>query len=201
MATRRKASPIYSLPAANQKTELELRRERIALEEKEKGESESQEAIAAELKARQEAVSKEEAERRFADRFDLVALIQKDPSVFPIQISLWNILIEMVQPPLKMGIFHKTDEMLKAEQWFSVIGRVILCGPSALEGKTESGILLSNFTRGITDPAALVGKYVIHQRHVGADIWFAPMPGKRLKIISATEILAVTDNPTMFMRP
>ena len=198
MATKKR---LYSLPAANQKTELELRREAAARQEAEREESESAEAVAAELRARQEAISKEESERRFAARFDLVELIEADPAVFPLEISLWNILIEMVQPPLKMGILHKTDAQIQAEQWFSVIGRVILCGPSALEGKTASGIELSRFTAGIKDPAALIGKYVIHQRHVGADIWFAPMPGKRLKVISATEILGVTDNPTMFIKP
>jgi hypothetical protein len=181
---------IYSLPA---RTELEQKRD---------AEIEAENAAAqAELAARQAAVSKDEEERRFADKFDLVKLIARDPAVFPIEISLWNILIEMVQPSAKMGILIKTDDQIKAEQYFSVIGRVVLCGPSALEGKTSSGIPLANFTAGIKDPAALIGKYVIHQRHVGADIWFAPMPGKRLKIISATEILAVTDNPSMFMKP
>jgi hypothetical protein len=199
--TSKKSGRVYSLPAANKKTELELKREAQLKAEAEQAASESDEALQAELLARQEALSKEESERRFANRFDLVELIRKDPSVFPIEIALWNILIEMVQPSLKMGILVKTDAQIQAEQWFSVIGKVILCGPAALEGKTQSGIELSNFTDGIKDPAALVGKYVIHQRHVGADIWFAPMPGKRLKVISATEILAVTDNPTMFMRP
>jgi hypothetical protein len=27
------------------------------------------------------------------------------------------------------------------------------------------------------------------------------LPGKRLKIITATEVLAITTNPTMFMKP
>jgi hypothetical protein len=194
MASKR----IYSLPA--KKTELELKREAAAQAQQQESEQ-SEVQLAAELRARQEAVSKEENERRFADKFDLIKLIAADPAVFPLEVALWHILIEVAQPSLTMGMIIKTDEQIKAEQWFSVCGKVISCGPSALKGKTSSGIDLSDFTGGIKDPEALIGKYVIHQRHVGAEVWFAPLPGKRLKFISATEVLAVTTNPSMFMRP
>jgi hypothetical protein len=199
MASKR-TGKVYSLPAANKKTELELRREAAAQAEQASQEP-SPEELAAELKARQDAISQEEGERRFGDQFDLVKMIAADPAVFPMEIALWGILIEVLQPPLKMGLFHKTDEQVKAEQWFAVIGKVLMCGPSALEGKTSSGIDLSRFTSTVNSTNSLIGKYVVHQRHVGQDVWFAPLPGKRLKIISATEVLAVTTNPSMFMKP
>jgi hypothetical protein len=174
---------------ANGQSELEKKREaKIDLE--------------AELDKRQALVDQDEAERILADKYDLVAMIAKDPACFPLEIAMWNILIEMVRPASKYGgVIQKTGQQLQAEEYLARIGRVILCGPSAMEGKTESGIMLKDLTATIKTPEQLIGKYVIQQPNTGADVWFAPLPGKRLKVISATEVLAVTTNPTMFLKP
>jgi hypothetical protein len=155
-----------------------------------------------ELARRQAQVTEDEAERLFADRYDLVAMIAHDPALFPMEIAMWNVLIEMVRPASKFGgLIEKTAGQLAAEEYLGIIGRVIMVGPSAMEGKTESGILLKDLTATIKTPEALVGKYVIHMPHTGVTVWFAPLPGKRLKVITTTEIMAVTTNPTMFMKP
>jgi hypothetical protein len=182
---------------------LGARVEETALERKRNAEVAAQEASAQdELDARQQQVDQDERERKLADKYDLAAMYARNPALFPLEVAMWNILIEMVRPASKFGgLIHKTPGQLQAEEYLSVIGRVIACGPSCMEGKTESGILLKDLTATIKTPEDLIGKYVIHQRHVGADIWFAPLPGKKLKIITVTEVIAVTTNPTMFMKP
>lgn len=156
----------------------------------------------AELARRQKVIDEDERERQFADKYDLVAMIARDPALFPLEIAMWNVLIEMVRPASKYGgLIEKTAGQIAAEEYLGVIGRVILVGPSAMEGKTESGIALKDLTATIKTPEQLVGKYLIHQPHTGAPVWFAPLPGKKLKIITTTEILAVTTNPSMFMKP
>lgn len=188
-AARQVFLPSRDTAKAIPKTDLELKRE---------GQIQADE----ELSRRKHQVDQDETERLLADKFDLVAMIEKDPRSFPLEIAMWNVLIEMVRPTVKFGgLIQKTGPQMQAEEYLSVIGRVIMVGPSAMEGKTESGILLKDLTATIKTGPQLVGKYVIHQRHTGADIWFAPLPGKRLKLITTTEILAVTTVPSMFMKP
>jgi hypothetical protein len=188
MSSNPRKTPVkYDQPTAP--TELELRRQ-------------AQIDADAELARRQASVDQDEQERQFADKYDLVKMIAEDPSCFPLEIAMWNILIEMVRPKSKFGgLIEKTAGQMQAEEYLSKIGRVILVGPTAMEGKTESGIALKDLTATIKTPEQLIGKYIIQQVHTGQDVWFAPLPGKKLKLISATEIMAVTTNPTMFMKP
>lgn len=173
------------------KTDLELKREAQIREDDE-----------AELARRRAIVDDDEKERLLADKYDLVAMIAADPASFPLEIAMWNVLIEMVRPATRFGgVIQKTGAQMQAEEYLARIGRVILLGPSAMEGKTESGILLKDLTATIKTPEQLIGKYVIQQPHTGIDVWFAPLPGKKLKLISTTEILAVTTVPTMFLKP
>ena len=183
------ATKVYSIPKASEKSELERKRE-------------AQIAADAELERRRIAVDQDEAERVLADKYDLVEMYRRDPALFPIEVSLWHILIEMIRPSLKFGgVIEKTPGQLQAEEYLGRIGRVIACGPSALEGKTESGIELKRLTASVQRPEDLIGKYIVQMPHTGVEVWFAPLPAKKLKIISVTEIAAVTTNPTMFMKP
>ena len=183
------ANKVYSIPKGSEKSELERKREAQIEADKE-------------LERRRQAIDQDEAERALADKYDLVEMYRRDPALFPIEVSLWHIMIEMIRPSLKFGgVIEKTPEQLKSEEYLARIGRVIACGPSALEGKTESGIELKNLTASVRRPEDLIGKYIVQMPHTGVDLWFTPLPAKRLKIISVTEIAAVTTNPTMFMKP
>jgi hypothetical protein len=156
----------------------------------------------AELEKRRASIDQDEQERLLAEKFDLIKMIDEDPSCFPLEMSMWHVLLEMVRPAPKFGgLIQKTPGQMQAEEYLAKLGRVILVGPSAMEGKTESGILLKDLTATIKTPEQLRGKYVIQQPHTGTDIWFAPLPGKRLKAISTTEIVAITTVPTLFMKP
>jgi hypothetical protein len=176
-------------PKGNGKTALEQKREARIEDE-------------AELERRNLAINEDEQERILADKYDLVAMIAANPASFPLEVAMWNVLLEMVRPATKFGgVIQKTPGQMQADEFLSVVGRVIMVGPSAMEGKTESGIPLKDLTATIKTPEQLIGKYIIHQRHTGSEVWFAPLPGKKLKLITTTEVLAVTTVPSMFMKP
>lgn len=154
------------------------------------------------FRARQRQIDHDEAERLLADKYDLLKMWRADPANFPIEVAYWGILIEMVRPSLRFGgLLEKTPDVLRSEEWLARIGRVIAVGPACLQGKTESGIELQRLTASIDTPEQLLGKYVLQQPNTGTDVWFTPLPGKRLKIISNTEIMAVTTQPSMFLKP
>ena len=145
----------------------------------------------------------DESLREQAARVNLWDIIKKDPSNFPLQAASWNILIEMYEPAATMGSavkIVKTQAQIEQEQYLTVIGRVLRCGPTAFEGRTTSGINCAELTDHIQTPDELEGRYVIIQRYVGNEIFFAPYPAKKLRFITLQEILAVTTVPSMWMR-
>jgi co-chaperonin GroES (HSP10) len=184
-----RAVPPKKSPSKSSKTPLEIEREeRIAAD--------------AELQKRQDSINADEQERLLADKHDLVAMIASNPHNFPLEVAGWNILIEQVRPPSHYGgVIEKTLVQQQAEEYLAVIGRVIAAGPTCMEGVTQSGIKLCDLTDTIKTRAQLIGKYVQYQPHTGAAAWFTPLPGKRLRYITATEILGVTTVPSMFMKP
>lgn len=145
-------------------------------------------------------IQEEEADQLEAEGIDLLQVIRDDPSNFPLEVASWNILIEMQRPKDRMGRFIKTAEQINTEQYLTVVGRVLLCGPTALSGKTESGIPLNELTATIKTTTDLIGKFVIVQRYTGNDLFFAPIPGKKLRYITATEILGVSPMAGLWMR-
>lgn len=152
------------------------------------------------LQRQAEAMAEEEEEARLADAIDLLKVIQRNPADFPLEVASWNILIEMQKPKDRMGRFIKHIDQINVEQHLTVVGRVLLCGPTALSGKTESGIPLNELTATIKTPEDLIGKFVICQRYTGNDQFFAPLPGKKLRYITATEILGVSKIAGLWMR-
>lgn len=150
--------------------------------------------------AEMERLAQEAADQEEADNIDLLEVIREMPDRFDLDVASWNILIEMRRPKNKMGRFVKVESQLTTEQYLTTVGRVLMCGPTALEGRTTSGIDLSHLTRKIKTPEELVGKFVILQRYTGNDLHFAPNPAIKLRLITAGEILAVTSMPGMWMR-
>jgi hypothetical protein len=155
----------------------------------------------AEFIERTRRIQGEQVERDLAERVDLIKMHARDPALFPLECGMWHILLQKWTPSAKMGIIEKTATQMQAEEYLTVIGKVIMCGPTAFEGKTESGIPLNQLCASVQKPQDLIGKYVLHTPYTGTDVYFAPLPSIKLKFITATEILAVTTMPSMFMRP
>lgn len=162
--------------------------------------NEEEQARQLDMQRAAEQAQKEEAEQRAADSVDLLKVIREQPDAFPLEVASWNILIEMQRPKDRMGRFIKVEGQITMEQHLTVVGRVLMCGPTALSGRTESGIPLDQLTATIKTPEDLIGKFVITQRYTGNDQFFAPIPGKKLRYITATEILAVSKIAGLWMR-
>ncbi len=141
-----------------------------------------------------------EKEAQEAAKVDLLQIIRETPEKFPLQACGWNILMEMVEVPDKMGRFIKTKDQMRAEQLFVTCGRVLLAGPAALTGKTESNIPLDLVAEGISTPADLIGRYFHIQRYTGNEVLYAPAPTKQLKYITISEFLGVTTDPRYWVR-
>ena len=114
---------------------------------------------------------------------------------FPFTPSFWNIVIEPLEPrDTSDGGVFVVDLSKEAEEFQMTVGRVLKCGPTAMQGTTTSGIKLSDFVPGITDIAQLLGKYVVYQRHVGQDLVLRKT-GQTVKVMHLTNVIGVTEDP------
>lgn len=162
--------------------------------------ADEEQAEQAQLAADAQKFQEEDAAFARDAKIDLFKLISEQPEVFPLEVANYNILCEMVTPRSMMGRFFKTALQQENEQYLTVIGRVLLIGPTAFDGTTKSGIVLSNLSATVKSPADLLGKYVQMQRYTGNDVYFAPMSSKKLRYITIGEILGITTVPSMFMK-
>lgn len=109
--------------------------------------------------------------------------------------TLWNIIVEPVTPKSQSeGGIILAEESRKVEEIQCCVGKVLYCGPSALEGKTASGIYLRAFAADIDKPSDLVGKFVLWERHTGQYVKLKRYK-KSVVIISAPEIRCVVGDP------
>lgn len=114
----------------------------------------------------------------------------------PVQPAGWNILVEPMTPKqTSEGGIMLVSESQMAEEVNTTVGRVIACGPTAMQGKTNSGIEIRDFTDDIQKPADLKGRYVIYQKHTGQDVVLKKYGDRKLKLLTVTELLAVVDDP------
>lgn len=114
---------------------------------------------------------------------------------FPFTPALWMIVIEPLKPrTMSDGGLEVVDLSQEAEGFQITVGRVLKAGPAAMQGKTTSGIELSNFIEGIHTAAQLIGKYVIYQQHVGMELTFRKT-GQKIRVMKVTDLLGATDDP------
>lgn len=114
---------------------------------------------------------------------------------FPFEPASWHIVVEPQEPRVMSdgGIMAPVASQ-EAEAFQNTVGRVLKCGPAAMEGRTTGGIELSNFLPGISRPAQLIGKFVLFQSHVG-QLFTLRRTDQSIRVIKLAEILGVTDDP------
>lgn len=113
----------------------------------------------------------------------------------PFEPALWNVVVEPIVPrTVSDGGIVVVDVSREAEGFQVTVGRVLACGPAAFEGKTSSGIDLSNFTRGIRSAEQLVGKSVVWKRYAGLELTLRDT-GQMVRVMAITDFLGVTDKP------
>jgi hypothetical protein len=114
---------------------------------------------------------------------------------FPFEPGGWYMAIEPITPMnVSRGGIVLAEISQQAEGYQATVGRVLKCGPSAFEGKTTSGIDLSNFLPGVRSAKELIGKYVIYQQHTG-QLLVLRATGQRIILLKLTDLLGATDDP------
>ncbi len=106
------------------------------------------------------------------------------PLVVPGNVLLWRILVEPLEPPKKVGSFEMPEEVTRAEEILTSIGRVVQMGHFAFKSKTNAGLLLDDEPH-----KPKVGDYVLHEQYAGHEIKLRD--GRKLRVIQDTEILMV----------
>lgn len=114
---------------------------------------------------------------------------------FPFTPALWMIVVEPLEPrETSDGGIAVVDLSQEAESYQMTVGRVLKAGPACMDGQTTGGVKLCNFTADVQTGDALIGKYVVYQRHVGQDITLRKT-GQVIKVMKVTELLGVTEDP------
>ena len=114
---------------------------------------------------------------------------------FPFEPGHWNIVVEPLEPKTRTeGGIEVVSESIDAEKIQITIGRVLKAGPTAMEGRTSSGILLCEFTDKIKTREQLIGSYVMFQRYTGATLVLRE-DMRRLLVMNVTELLGITTDP------
>jgi co-chaperonin GroES (HSP10) len=109
--------------------------------------------------------------------------------------ACWQIIVIPREPKRESaGGIALPESRQRAEEIFTTIGEVIACGPSALDGKTPSGIEIRKITAGIQSPDDLIGKWVVYQRYAGAPIRNKRLDAK-LVVLTVSELLMVVEDP------
>jgi co-chaperonin GroES (HSP10) len=107
----------------------------------------------------------------------------------------WQILLEPQEPKkTSAGGIIIADAAQQVEEITITVGRVLRVGPTALQGKTSSGVNLADLDPSIQKVDDLIGMYVIYQRYTGSTITLR-RTGKKLLLLTVTELLAIAEDP------
>lgn len=111
-----------------------------------------------------------------------------------ITIGSWNIGVVPIRPRrVTEGGIEVVDQTIEAEETQNRIGRVFQVGPTALEGKTASGIPLNIFTDGIRTREDLVGKYLLFDMYAGKRLHLRN--GHQIVSLVITDLIAHVHDP------
>jgi co-chaperonin GroES (HSP10) len=118
----------------------------------------------------------------------------------PLIAAMWQIVVQPREAKTTYGdsAIALPPEVVRNQEITTNVGRVIECGPTALEGKTASGIELKRVTKDISTPEELQGKYVLYQKFTGQTVQVLGPSNTpvTLIILTATEILAIVPDPS-----
>lgn len=136
------------------------------------------------------------------DRAARSALVDRDRPLpdllvdgFPFTPALWMIVVEPLKPrSVSDGGIEIAEISQEAEGFQMTVGRILKAGPAAMQGRTTSGIDLSNFTADIHSNEQLIGKYVIYQRHTG-QVLKLRKTDQTVVVMKLTDLLGITDDP------
>lgn len=137
------------------------------------------------------------AARRAMQQATAAAGMSVDQILEIVEPCMWNLLVEPITP--KEETSHGIvliKEVQQAEEINTTNARVLAVGPTAMDGKTNSGIVIRDLTPKIQRPADLIGKVVVFQKFTGQTIVVIDEPkDRKLIFITTTEILGIVHKP------
>lgn len=121
------------------------------------------------------------------------------PSVLNAGLSMqcanWSVLIHPREPKEESaGGIVLTDETQQAEGIRACIGQIVGLGPTALHGKTPSGIEICQVGYDANFAGVLLGKWVIHHKYAGMEVYNTRLKAK-LRIMTISDVLMLVSDP------
>lgn len=111
---------------------------------------------------------------------------------------MWNLLVEPLKPKEETsGGIILVQEAQQAQEVNTTTALVLACGPTAFDGKTNSGIVLKDLTPKIQKASDLVGKYISFQKFTGQIHILIDNDDEDRKVIvmTNTEVLCIVHKP------
>lgn len=111
------------------------------------------------------------------------------------QVCGWGIVIKPLAPRTKSdGGILLAQPTVDAQTYAITVGKVVGIGPTALEGKTSSGIELAHLARDIRKPEDLLRKFVMHQKFTGVEAKRRDT-GSKLLVLEITNLVMIVPDP------
>jgi hypothetical protein len=111
------------------------------------------------------------------------------------KVAGWNIALKPIAPrTVSDGGIALPIYTVDVQKYQITVGKVVGIGPTALDGKTSSGVELRKVAKDIETAEQLLGKFVMHQRFTGQEIK-RRISGQIILLVEVTNLLMIVDNP------
>lgn len=106
----------------------------------------------------------------------------------PFEVLLWNVVVEPVRPPTKIGSILIATEAQDAQKFKTSVGRLVAVGDGAWKSRTEGGIELANHKHPVP------GDHVMYRHYTGQEV-IMQADGRRLMVMDDTDIIMRVKDP------
>lgn len=113
-----------------------------------------------------------------------------EPRPFPTKMDFWRIVVQVPEPPEKIGMIEMPPEYRDRMEFHSYVGYVLDIGPLAFKAVTRSGLRLEEANK------FSVGDWVQFGKHAGEK--FRTRDGTLYIVMAETEVIGVSDRPEDF---
>jgi co-chaperonin GroES (HSP10) len=119
---------------------------------------------------------------------DLEKIKPLDLNDLPFEVMLWNVVVEPIRPPTKVGNILLAAETQDAQRFKTSVGLLVAVGDGAWKSRTEGGIELANHKH--PNP----GDFVMYRHYTGQET-IMQADGRRLMVMDDTDIIMRVKDP------